>query len=80
MTPQLWMIRVLRWLPRTARFDSHLTDCAALAVIYAPWNGCEDLRFSHIFKLRPLPLFIGPDAERQIAAEERRKQIHVLKS
>jgi hypothetical protein len=54
----LWVIRVLRALPHTARFDKHLTDCAALAVVYGPFDDTlERLRLSHVFRLSPLPDF-----------------------
>src|SRR5580704_14465854 len=60
----LWTIRLLRWLPRTARFDAHLTDCAALAVLYFPFGDApEDLKLAHVFRLVPLPSFIPGDAE-----------------
>jgi hypothetical protein len=52
----LWTVRILRWLPRTRRFDAHLTDCAALAVFYAPFDArIEPLRLAHIFRMTPLP-------------------------
>ena len=51
-------IRILRKLPRTARFDAHLTDCAALAVLYGPLDDTlEKLRLAHIVRLAPLPNF-----------------------
>lgn len=78
MTLELWVIRVLRWAPKTYRFDRHLTDCAALAVFFAPWNGCEKLRISHIFRLRPLPDFRGPEAERRHAAMLKRSEFRTL--
>src|SRR4051812_4286431 len=52
----LWAVRILRRLPHTKRFDAHLTDCAALAVLYAPFDpGIEPLRLAHVFEMHPLP-------------------------
>src|ERR1700719_1748513 len=52
----LWAIRILRRLPHSARFDAHLTDCAALGVLYAPFGEApEGLRLSHVVGLVPLP-------------------------
>jgi hypothetical protein len=39
------------------RFDDHLTNCAALAVIYAPF-GAEELRLSQVLRMTPLPDFL----------------------
>ena len=46
MSLVLFAIRVLRRLPRTARFDAHLDRCAAIEVFHVP----HDNRF------RPLRL------------------------
>lgn len=78
MNVALWAVRILRRLPHTRNFDSHLTDCAALAVIYHPFNDCEPLTLAHVFKRRPLPDFRGLEAERFYTARARRSQIHVL--
>jgi len=60
----LWAVRILRRLPHTRKLDAHLTDCAALAVLYFPFGDApEDLRLSHVFRLVPLPRFIPSDAE-----------------
>lgn len=53
MTRDSWtliFIRVLRFLPHTARFDRHLTDCAALEIFYD-----KPITFRHILLLDPLP-------------------------
>jgi hypothetical protein len=51
-------IRLLRKLPRTASFDAHLTNCAALAVFYGPMDdSLEKLRLAHVVRLAPLPNF-----------------------
>jgi hypothetical protein len=53
----LWAIRVLRALPHTARFDKHLTDCAALAVVYEPFGETlVRLRLAHVLRIAPLPV------------------------
>ena len=55
----LWIIKILRALPHTARFDRHLTDCAALAVVYGPFaDTLERLRPAHVLRLTPLPNFL----------------------
>ena len=52
-------IRILRKLPRTASFDAHLTDCAALAVLYGPMDeSLEKLRLAHVVRLAALPNFV----------------------
>lgn len=51
MSFRLKLISVLRRLPHTRAFDRHLTDCAALEVIYRPGS----LTTRHILKLDPLP-------------------------
>jgi len=52
------VIRILRKLPRTARFDAHLTDCVALTVLYGPLDeNLEKLRLAHVVRLAPLPNF-----------------------
>ncbi len=59
MSIALWTIRILRRLPHTARFDAHLTDCAAHAVLYAPFDKrLPALRLSHIFRRVALPSVI----------------------
>jgi hypothetical protein len=58
MSAALRLIRILRWIPHTARFDCHLTDCAALAVIYHPFGDVEPLRIKHVLKLERLPSFL----------------------
>lgn len=77
MSPTLWCIRILRWVPKTYAFDRHLTDCAALEVIYRPFNGAEPLTFAHIFKLKPLPDF-HPDIARWRDIEKRRSEIRIV--
>ena len=53
----LWLIRLLRRIPHSRRFDCHLTDCAALAVIYHPFGEAEPLTIKHVLRLDPLPPF-----------------------
>lgn len=61
----LWLIKLLRQLPHTTTFDRHLTDCAALAVLYHPFNGADALTWRHVLRIEPLPPFIPhADAER----------------
>lgn len=60
----LLAVRILRRLPHTAKFDSHLTDCAALELIYRPYGDVsEPLRLAHVLKLIPLPSFLPSDSE-----------------
>lgn len=55
----LWLIRILRWIPKTSAYDRHLTDCAALAALYYPFGDAEEnLRVSHVLKWRKLPSFV----------------------
>ena len=65
-------IRILRKLPRTASFDAHLTNCAALAVLYGPLDeNLEQLRLAHVVKLAPLPNFfpsVGDPSNQRIKA------------
>ena len=56
-TLALWAIRLFQRLPHTARFEAHLTDCAAIAVVYAPF-GAPELRLAHVLRISPLPDFI----------------------
>ena len=56
-TLALWAIRVFWKLPHTARFEAHLTDCAGIAVSYAPF-GAPELRLAHVLRISPLPDFI----------------------
>lgn len=45
-------------MPHTACFDKHLTDCAALAVVYGSFDETlERLRLAHVFRISPLPDF-----------------------
>ena len=57
MSLALFAVRLLRLLPHTQRFDAHLTDCAALAVVYGPF-GAARLTLSHVIGISPLPDFI----------------------
>jgi hypothetical protein len=54
----LFAVRVLRWLPRTREFDKHLTDCAALELLYAPYSDAAPLKLSHVLRLVPLPMVV----------------------
>jgi len=38
MSLALFIVKVLRKLPRTARFDKHLDDCAAYEVFYRAFD------------------------------------------
>lgn len=49
----LMLVRILRKVPHTYRFDNHLTDCAALTVVYD-----QTLTVRHVLRLDPLPPFI----------------------
>ncbi len=52
----LWAIRVLRKFPHTARFDRHLDDCAALAVLVPLFEASvPSLQLAHVLRLIPLP-------------------------
>jgi hypothetical protein len=54
----LRLVQALRWVPRSRAYDKHLTDCAALAVLYHPYGGCPPLTWRHVLKLdHPLPPF-----------------------
>ncbi len=56
MSAALTLVKVLRRLPHSANFDRHLTDCAALAVLYRPIDPTlPPLRIAHVLRLRPLP-------------------------
>ena len=58
MSLALWATKVLRKIPHTARFDTHLDDCAALEVIYGPYDSALPLlRLSHVIRLSKLPIF-----------------------
>jgi hypothetical protein len=55
----LTLIRILRRLPKTAAFDVHLTDCAALAVLYRPLDpSLPALTLSHVVRISALPNFL----------------------
>jgi hypothetical protein len=58
----LTLIKILRRVPHTSAFDRHLTDCAALAVLYSPFGGAEALTVRHVLQLDPLPPFY-PEAK-----------------
>ena len=64
MTISLRAIRILRWLPHSARVDRHLDRCAALAVLYAPFgDNVKPLRLAHVLGLIPLPGFLPGEVE-----------------
>src|SRR6185437_10821646 len=55
----LLAIRILRWLPRTARFDAHLDRCAAIEVLHVPYDDrFRPLRLAHVIGAIPLPQFL----------------------
>jgi hypothetical protein len=52
----LWAIQILRKFPHTWRFDRHLDDCAALAVLIPLFEASvPPLRLAHVLRLIPLP-------------------------
>lgn len=51
----IFAIRLFRWVPRTAAFDKHLTDCAAIAVFWGADSASEPLRLSHVLRMRRMP-------------------------
>jgi len=59
MSLTLTAIRVLRCLPRTARFDAHLDRCASIEVLHVPYDDrFSPLRLSHVVGAVPLPEFL----------------------
>ena len=48
-------IRMLRRCPRTASFDRHLDDCAALALFHSLGEDLPPLRAAHVLRLVPVP-------------------------
>src|ERR1700731_1862283 len=38
----LWTVRILRRLPHTQKYDAHLTNCAALELIYRPFGDVSE--------------------------------------
>lgn len=61
MSLALNVVRLLRRLPHTARFDRHLDDCAALEVFYRPLAPeFPPLKVSQALGLVPLPSFNPP--------------------
>lgn len=55
----IWAVRILRRLPHTRQFDKHLTDCAALHLLYAPYgDASESLKLKHVLKVVSFPNFL----------------------
>lgn len=64
MALAIQVVRLLRKLPRTRRFDRHLDDCAALDVLYGPWDSAlPSLQLSHVVRLAKLPSFQPAEAQ-----------------
>lgn len=56
MLDPLFLVRVLRRLPHTSRFEAHLNACAALEILYAPFDeNFPRLRWAHVLRIVPLP-------------------------
>lgn len=52
----LWIVRIARRLPHSAKFSRHLDECAALEVLHIAFDSeFPSLRASHVFGLLPLP-------------------------
>jgi hypothetical protein len=59
MSLALTAVRVFRWIPRTAGFDAHLDRCAAIEVLYIPYDDrFSPLRLLHVLRMVPLPKFL----------------------
>lgn len=59
----LTLVRILRAIPHTRAFDRHLTECAALSVLYHPFGGVPfPLTWRMVLRLDPLPPFVPPEA------------------
>ena len=58
MTAALHLIRLLRKLPHSSGYDTHLTDCAAMETVYRVSNpALPPLSIAHVLRLIPLPRF-----------------------
>lgn len=55
MSAAIWAVRILRRLPRTGGFDSHLDGCAALYMFRELGEPLSPLSIVHVFRLVPLP-------------------------
>lgn len=63
----LWAVRVLRKFPHSRRFDRHLDDCAAVAVLNLAFPERPPLRLAHVMRavalpdLQPSPVDMEPE-------------------
>lgn len=56
MNTSLLAVRIARHLPFASKFSEHLDRCAALEVLYRPFDpNLPRLRLSHVFGLARLP-------------------------